>query len=73
MSEENNDMVTVDETPKPEETKSTEDKRTPEPNEETKSETPKPTRVKITEVAKQKTVRWLSQDTFNEDAKVFSS
>ena len=55
MSEENNDMVTVDETPKPEESKNTEDKLTPEPNEETKSEPPKPTRVKITEVAKQKT------------------
>ena len=57
MSEENNEMATVDETPKPEETESTENKENipPEPNEETKPETKKPTRVKITEVAKQKT------------------
>ena len=48
-------MATVDETPKPEETESTKNKTPPEPDEEIKPDSKKPTRVKITEVAKQKT------------------
>ena len=55
MTEENTEMATIDETPKPEEPPETVEEMRPETTEDHKNETPKPSRVKIREVAKQKT------------------
>ena len=55
MTEENTEMATIDETPKPEEPPETIEEMKPETTEDHKNEALKPTRVKIREVAKQKT------------------
>ena len=55
MTEENTEMATIDETPKPEEPPETVEEMKPETAEDHKNEIPKPSRVKIREVAKQKT------------------
>ena len=55
MTEENTEMVSVDETPKPEEPPETIEEMKPETTEDHKNEALKPTRVKIREVAKQET------------------
>ena len=55
MTEENTEMATIDETPKPEEPPETVEEMKPETTEDHKNEIPKPSRVKIREVAKQKT------------------
>ena len=55
MTEDNTEMLPVDETPKPEEPLETLEEMKPETTEDHKNEIPKPSRVKIREVAKQKT------------------
>ena len=77
MTEENIEMVSVDETlvsvdktPKPEEPPETIEKMKPATTEQHKPETLKPSRVKIREVEKQRTdcqESGLSRDNFNED------
>ena len=55
MTEENTEMLPVNETPKPEEPPVTIEEMKPETTKDHKNETLKPTRVTIREVAKQKT------------------